>query len=70
MMYCNYCTVFEVVLPWMGASNPWAWLNIAAFESILLLVHWSHWMAALTRPGHVEQAKVRVGTSMVLPCCS
>ena len=58
MLYCNYCTVFEVVLPWMGASSPWAWINIAAFEAILILVHWSHWMAAVTTPGHIVKEKV------------
>jgi hypothetical protein len=63
MLYCNYCTVFEVVLPWMGASSPWAWINIAAFEAVLVLVHWSHWMAALTTPGHIAKAKVSLSAA-------
>lgn len=70
MIFCNYSTVFEIILPWFGASSPWAWVNIIAFEALLVLVHWSHWMAAVVKPGHVVPGKVsgiREGAGRRLP---
>jgi len=59
MLFCNYSSVFQVIIPWLGLSSPWAWVNLLLFESILVLVHWSHWMAAAVVPGHVQPGKVR-----------
>ncbi len=71
MIFCNYSTVFEIILPWFGASSPWAWVNIIAFEALLVLVHWSHWMAAVVKPGHVVPGKVskRSRRSQPLAAC-
>jgi hypothetical protein len=58
LLYANYAILTEVVTPWMGWQSPYTWANVVVWETMLLLAHWSHWMAALTPPGHVVKGQV------------